>query len=677
MQNPNFLFVNDFQGKSMYIYNAQNKLSYKLSMPNTLGDIQVLNNGTTIFTVVGESINIYEASTLKLIKSITLNSTEICLKLSNDQTQLFISYPNTIISIDTKTFEKTNPCTINGIVYKEIFVSDDNNSVLFITKSKTIGCLNISTGKTQYLSSIGSDNVKGVCVNSDFKTMYISTQNTQSMTYEIKVVAISKMVFSTPIQMTGENSYCGSLYYNSSNNSLYLGSAGVSGVSGKLGILNLTTGGYSSILMPLVSNGIGGSYHMNPEGMVSADNTIAYVGGQTSFNPVVIVDLTKNTVLGTIPFSENNLVRFSNINNNIPKPVISSLSSETAKNDNTEFIINGHNFNTNKDMLTVIFSGGEKGMIISSTATSITVKIPKITPKHLSGSITVSNYGVTSAPSNIKFSFPPIIQRFTAMAEIGGTINIEGLNFSETSSENKVIFYNDITSNDDDFESSTSTKLTLKVPAGVQTGKITVVTNEMKSAASADDLFIIPTISSFSVNPALVGKPLEIIGTGFDTNASNNKIYFTGSTEPVIADADSTQTSLSVTVPSTVYTGMLYVQIAMMKSNSKKLNIKPTITSITEKATIGSVITINGTGFSKDSANMVSFPTLNGETAFGATRISATAINVIVPPNTITGTITVKVDNISSDASATARIILQKISSLSSTQFEIGNTITV
>jgi hypothetical protein len=88
-----------------------------------------------------------------------------------------------------------------------------------------------------------------------------------------------------------------------------------------------------------------------------------------------------------------------------------------------------------------------------------------------------------------------------------------------------------------------------------------------------------PTISSFSPISGAVGSSVTISGTGFNTTAANNVVYFDGVKAAVTA---STSTSLTVTVPSGTsgFSVLNYVNLSDKLSCASKLRFSTTFGSM-------------------------------------------------------------------------------------------------
>jgi N-acetylneuraminic acid mutarotase len=238
--------------------------------------------------------------------------------------------------------------------------------------------------------------------------------------------------------------------------------------------------------------------------------------------------------------------------------------------------------------------------------------------------------------------------------KVGAAVTINGTGFSETPASNTVEF-NGVSAT---VISSTSTSISTTVPSGATTGKISVGTGGV-SASSADDFTVIHhTITSFTPTSGLIGAPVTITGTDFNTTPGNNIVKFNNTAATVTA---STATTLSVTVPAGSTTGEISVSINGITVTSTEdfiVVIPPTLTSFTPASGlpalstgyVGDEVTITGTNFSTTPANNV--VKFNG-TAATVTSSTATQIKANVPTGATTGKISVTVNTITVESANT------------------------
>jgi uncharacterized delta-60 repeat protein len=145
-------------------------------------------------------------------------------------------------------------------------------------------------------------------------------------------------------------------------------------------------------------------------------------------------------------------------------------------------------------------------------------------------------------------------------------------------------------------------------------------------------------ISNISPNPAAVGSTITITGSGF---AGGLEVQFEGYVDASVYSSDNY--SFQVTVPAGAESG--YVNVFnwdTYESTSSYLTISSgpaplTVSSFSpDAATVGSTITLNGTGFA--GAMDVEF---TGSASVRVTASNPTALSVVVPPGAQTGPIRV------------------------------------
>ena len=243
----------------------------------------------------------------------------------------------------------------------------------------------------------------------------------------------------------------------------------------------------------------------------------------------------------------------------IPKPVIASTGlSVTSGPIGTVLTITGTDF----DNITQIKFQGAAAVttgFTNNTSTSVTVTVPAGTT---SGQITVSTAGGTSVLSAQSFTVTPLpVIASSGLSvdhgTIGSSLTITGTNFSGIT---KVSFQNaDVTSG---FTNNTSTSVTVTVPVGATTGKITVTTAAGTSALSTQTFTItpLPVISStgLSVDHGTIGSSLTITGTNF---SGITKVSFQNA-DVTSGFTNNTSTSVTVTVPAGAATGKITVTTA-------------------------------------------------------------------------------------------------------------------
>jgi hypothetical protein len=150
---------------------------------------------------------------------------------------------------------------------------------------------------------------------------------------------------------------------------------------------------------------------------------------------------------------------------------------------------------------------------------------------------------------------PPTITSFSPTSlYVGQTATITGTEFNGATS----VKFNGV--NATSFSVVSNTSITAVAPTGLSAGTISVTTPYGTANSSAYTVISTPPLSlkitSISPMAAAVGSTVTINGTGFNTTAANNVVYFGG--VKCIPSA-ATSTSLTVTVPTGAMNGKIRV----------------------------------------------------------------------------------------------------------------------
>ncbi|MEK8033548.1 IPT/TIG domain-containing protein, partial [Ideonella sp. DXS29W] len=143
---------------------------------------------------------------------------------------------------------------------------------------------------------------------------------------------------------------------------------------------------------------------------------------------------------------------------------------------------------------------------------------------------------------------------------VGATVTLYGSGFKTKLTDNTVKFNGKVAA----VKSATANVLTVKVPSGASTGKITV-SNANGSVTSATDFVVglsmpAPTITSFTPDTGKTGDVVSLTGTNFQAGATDNKIMLGQAYSSTVVDADSpSPTLLKTPVPGGVASGKIAV----------------------------------------------------------------------------------------------------------------------
>lgn len=174
----------------------------------------------------------------------------------------------------------------------------------------------------------------------------------------------------------------------------------------------------------------------------------------------------------------------------------------------------------------------------------------------------------------------------------------------------------------------TATELTVTVPEGATTGKISITANE-KTVTTATDFKVNPTapvITAFTPDKGDAALEVTITGNRF---TESSEVFFGGvkATEVTFVS----KTSIKAKVPAGALTGKIKVTANGLEAlSTTDFKVRPAISSLsTNKAEEGAEIEINGVNFSSvKTENAVFFGTVRATTTVEAT---STKLKVKVP----------------------------------------------
>lgn len=165
--------------------------------------------------------------------------------------------------------------------------------------------------------------------------------------------------------------------------------------------------------------------------------------------------------------------------------------------------------------------------------------------------VTSSSTGTVSLfiNNNMPESTSPVLTSFSPLnGNFLDHIVIEGSRFSANPTSN-VVRVNGLQAR---VITASATSLTVEVPFGGTTGKISVEVNGIETVTSTSDftVFQIPAINSFAPLSGAVGTTVTINGTNFSTTKADNIVYF-GGTRATVVTASPTQLNVQVPVGAT------------------------------------------------------------------------------------------------------------------------------
>ena len=284
---------------------------------------------------------------------------------------------------------------------------------------------------------------------------------------------------------------------------------------------------------------------------------------------------------------------------------------------------------------TVVFSGNKSvgnDVFVSQSATAIEVPVPVDAQDGTIAVITASNIKIESV-DELTMVAPTITAIAPNPVKTAAVLTIAGTGLDLVSA---VTFTGDV---DGVIESQSATEIQVTVPNEAVTGPVTVSTLSYKSAVSAELSLVKPTITAINPMSLIAGNDITITGTDLDLVKS--VIFNSNLSVEVTADSE---TSLTVNVPEAAESGTIKLvtingdQVESAESLDITTPNTPVITSITSEVYPGDLMVIEGSKL--NFVESVIFQDGIKATQYG-TR-SETMIEVYVPDNATTGTVTLK-----------------------------------
>ena len=348
------------------------------------------------------------------------------------------------------------------------------------------------------------------------------------------------------------------------------------------------------------------------------------------------VNVPANVKSGKLTVTASN-----NKSNEVDYTIIQHIISITPASAKVgDFVsIKGTDFGNSRGTNAVYFNGTIATEYQSWTETEIVVKVPD---NASNGKVTLR---INTRESNkLDFEVIPFLTSITpASVQLGGMATIAGTGFGLTRGTSFVTFTGSAV-NASDYIGWSASAITVKVPAGAKTGKVTVKTGNIIS--NELDYTVLPSITNISPNNGNVGDEITINGVSFGDSRGTSFVSFNSTqvTEYTLW----TDTQIKVKVPAGATTGNVFVTIGSNATNQVVFTIKPYISGISPTSgSVGDFITITGTNFGATrGTNYVTFNTAN------ATVYNSWSDNQIVakvPSGARTGKVTVSVNSAKSN----------------------------
>ena len=299
-----------------------------------------------------------------------------------------------------------------------------------------------------------------------------------------------------------------------------------------------------------------------------------------------------------------------------PAPKIAGFSPSSG-GAGTTVVVNGSNL---ANAASVQF-GGAEATIVADSASQITALLPA---GATTGPIVVATPGGTATSSGTFKVLPRILTVTPGSGSAGDEIEISGGGFSNVTS----VKFNGVP--DTGFVVDSSTRISGHIPAGAQTGHLTVSTLA-GSSSSPRSLLVVPAIDAFTPSSSSTGAHITISGRSF---LGASAVKFGGIGAGYHIDSP---TRITATVPNNAGTGPISITSpGGTGTSTNPFHVLPRLTSFSPSAGgATTTVTLYGTGLAN--ATGVQF---NGTDATISSD-TATQIKVLVPAAATTGPITI------------------------------------
>ena len=314
-------------------------------------------------------------------------------------------------------------------------------------------------------------------------------------------------------------------------------------------------------------------------------------------------------------------------------PVISSVSPASGP-VGTTVRVTGANFGATQGTSTVAFNG-VNGSPSNWSETSITVDVPS---GAATGNVVVT---VDSVASNgVAFTVTPAITGLSRIAGPEGvSVTIGGTSFGAVQGTSTVTFNGTAVTA---YTSWSDTSITVAVPSGATSGSVVVTVGGTASNGAAFTVGSDPVVNALSPALGQVETPVEIRGANFGATQGTSTVEFNGTPA---TPSNWSDTSITVTVPSSATTGPVVVTVGTAASNPVTFTVTgppPVISKLKpDEGDVGDSVKIKGENFG--TAQGMSTITFNGLKAT-ARKWDDDKITANVPAGARTGPVVVTVD---------------------------------
>ncbi|ETZ24875.1 hypothetical protein N824_01200 [Pedobacter sp. V48] len=275
-----------------------------------------------------------------------------------------------------------------------------------------------------------------------------------------------------------------------------------------------------------------------------------------------------------------------------------------------------------------VYINGKIAIVVSASDNLLVAEVPE---EAGTGPVTVKVNGKEASGQTFKFQVISGIK--PASGGKGTRVKISGGGFDEVIAGNHVDFNGKLAL----VTEATADYLVVVAPADVQTGPISVTTNDQKVTGPLFTVVPMPVIESVTPLSGPSGAEMTILGLNFSAHTDENKITINGKSTVVLT---ATPFKITLNIPGGTGDGKIILNVndqIVQGPDFKDQSLG--ISKMTpDNGLAGTQVTITGTGFSATAAaNTVTF---NGITA-QVVSATATSLVVITPPALTSGPVKV------------------------------------